>query len=99
VSQLVSELGLDFTGYCSLHDGERTKPATMMEHLFARQTEELKAEQEEIEARRGKEDAEAKARREQLKEDTKGYMEAVLEGLRSCGNRTTACQVSSVSCP
>jgi hypothetical protein len=26
-------------------------------------------------------------------------METFLEGLRSCGRRTTACQVSSVACP
>jgi hypothetical protein len=38
-----------------------------------------------------KADAEAKAHQYQLKQDIEGLMEALLEGLRLCGNGTTTC--------
>jgi hypothetical protein len=49
-------------------------------------------------ARQDKADAEAQTRQEQLNEYIKGNMEALPERLRSCGKRTTACEVSSVAC-
>jgi hypothetical protein len=84
-----------------------------MEHLSAKQTEEMKAGQdktnakieemkagqEERKAHQDKVDAEAKAHHEQLHQDINGYMEALLEGLRSCGKGTTICKVPSVVRP
>jgi hypothetical protein len=82
----------------------------MMEPLLARQTEEMKAGQEEIKARQekgdtkakprqDKADANAKAHQAQFKEVITSHMEDLLEGLRSCGKRATAYLVSSVACP
>jgi N-methylhydantoinase B/oxoprolinase/acetone carboxylase alpha subunit len=34
-----------------------------------------------------------------FKDDIKGHMEACLEGLRSCGKRTTICKVAMEACP
>jgi hypothetical protein len=39
------------------------------------------------------------ARHEQFQQDIKGHVKALLEGLRSCGKRTTICKVPSVVCP
>jgi hypothetical protein len=68
----------------------------IIERLLARQTKEMKIRQEcmEIDI-----NVEAKALQYQLKEDVIDDMKALLEGLRSCGKRTTACQLSSVGCP
>jgi hypothetical protein len=55
----------------------------MMKHLLARQIEEMKSGQEEVEADIN---AEAEARH-QFTDDIKGHIEALLEGLRSCAKR------------
>jgi hypothetical protein len=51
-----------------------------------------------VAAHQDKADAEQKAHQDQFK-DIEGHMEGLLEGLRSCGRRMTACQVLSVACP
>jgi hypothetical protein len=74
----------------------------MMAHLLAEiqaGQAEMKASQEEIKARQDKTDAEAKAHHDQLKDDIKGHMEDLLEGLRSCVKWMTVCQVPSEACP
>jgi leucyl aminopeptidase (aminopeptidase T) len=74
----------------------------MMEHLLARQKEaaaQIAANQEEMKAHEGKVNAETKALLKQLNEDIEGHMEDLREGLRSCGRKTTGCQVSSLACP
>jgi hypothetical protein len=53
----------------------------------------------EAKVRQGEADSEAKTCQEHLKEEIKGHMKALLEGLRCCERRTTACQVSAVACP
>jgi hypothetical protein len=86
-------------------DMERGLQQTI-DRLLARQTEEMKAGQLEVkvdinyqaEANQDKEDAEATAFQDKFTEDMKDYMEALLEGLRSCGNWTTICPVASVVC-
>jgi anti-sigma factor RsiW len=90
---------LDLVQYTATLDKEMEQGRRqMIERLLARE-EEAEACQEEVVARQEESTAQAAASLKELKEDIKGHMKALLEGLRSCRKRVTACQVWSVACP
>jgi hypothetical protein len=79
----------------------------MMEHLFAKHSEEMEAK---AEARQEKADAKIEARLERMEATMHSMwsdierslhqqMEALLEGSRSFGTRTTICRLPPVACP
>jgi hypothetical protein len=78
----------------------------MLERLFARQTEKMKARQEkadaEVQARQDKADGKAEAAINSVRSDEERslhqHMEALLEELRSCRKRTTICMLASEVC-
>jgi hypothetical protein len=62
--------------------------------------EEMKFEMEDrAKARQAKADSKENARHEQFIENIHNHIEVLLEGWRSCGIGTIACQVPPVACP
>jgi hypothetical protein len=91
---LVSEVGLDFAGSCSLHDGAGTRPGANNGAPVATtgkdgsrdscKQEEMKADiNDEAKTRQDNADAEEKSRLKQLKGDIKGHMVANIISVRS----------------
>jgi hypothetical protein len=111
----VRSKGLDFNRILSTTRWRCKTHATDIERLLARQKEtaaqraaslkkfeeKMKAAQAEMEAmaeaRQDKSDAETS--HEQFHQGIKCHMEALLEGLKSCGKSATICKVASVACP
>jgi hypothetical protein len=99
VSEVKNWKLLDLVLYSATLDKEMEQGRQqMIERLLAGQ-EEAAACQEEVVARQEESTAHAAVSLKKLKEDIKGHMKALLEGLKSCRKRATACQVWSVACP